>query len=386
MEVKIVLGHAFGDEGKGVTVQWLCKEAIAQGKKPIVIRFSGGAQAGHTIVNNGIEHVCSSFGSGVLLGVPTTYTEDFYFDPICFMNEYRVLKEKGIVPEYYLPRYGRVVTPVDTLVGIDDKKVRKDGTCGKGIYKAFKRQGCYVPIQGQSAAAETHYDHAVQYYKYDAGDEYRKSFIESFKAADSNGDYFNRSMWNDYDILIFEGTQGLLLDMDCGFYPHVTPSRVGLNGVPCCFLKNAEVYLVTRTYLTRHGNGYVPVAPCAFDLSRKRETNIKNEFQGEFKIGAFEVDMLNMAYQRHRIDNVIAKENIKLNLVFTHTDVIEDVFTFIANGEMHYMGFNSSGHDKFNYSCFEDIWAELRSHLCYIPDNVYINNSVESNLRKLEVF
>jgi hypothetical protein len=172
--------------------------------------------------------------------------------------------------------------------------------------------------------------------------------------------------------------------MDCGFFPHVTPSRVGLNGVPSCYLNNADVYLVTRTYLTRHGNGYTPIAPCAFDLSRKRETNIKNEFQGEFKIGALEVDTLNMAFQRHCIDNVVAKKHIRLNLVFTHTDVVGDVFTFIANGEMHYMGRSDSEHNKFKYSCFEDIWMELKNYLCYTPDSVYINNSVESNLRKIK--
>jgi adenylosuccinate synthase len=57
-EVKIVIGSAHGDEGKGVTVQHLCKQAIGEGKKPLVIRFSGGPQAGHTINYNGIEHIC----------------------------------------------------------------------------------------------------------------------------------------------------------------------------------------------------------------------------------------------------------------------------------------------------------------------------------------
>lgn len=67
MEVKIVLGYTFGDEGKGVTVQWLCKKAIEEGKRPIVVRFSGGPQAAHTINHNGIEHICSSFGKGYIL-------------------------------------------------------------------------------------------------------------------------------------------------------------------------------------------------------------------------------------------------------------------------------------------------------------------------------
>lgn len=79
----------------------------------------------------------------------------------------------------------------------------------------------------------------------------------------------------DYDVLIFEGSQGLLLDMDCGFYPNVTPSRVGLNGIESQYLKDAEVYLVTRTYTTRHGNGYEPKYKLDIDLSGKHETNIK---------------------------------------------------------------------------------------------------------------
>ena len=58
-------------EGKGKTVQYLCKEAINQGKKPLVVRYCSGPQASHTVVHDNITHVCSSFGSGVLLGVPT---------------------------------------------------------------------------------------------------------------------------------------------------------------------------------------------------------------------------------------------------------------------------------------------------------------------------
>lgn len=85
-----------------------------------------------------------------------------------------------------------------------------------------------------------------------------------------------------YDVLIFEGSQGLLLDMDCGFYPHVTPSRVGLNGVPKKYLKDAEVYLVTRSYLTRHGNGYEPKYKLEANLEKFKESNTFNEFQLDF--------------------------------------------------------------------------------------------------------
>lgn len=101
--------------------------------------------------------------------------------------------------------------------------------------------------------------------------------------------------------------------------------------------RNAEVYLVTRTYTTRHGNGYEPKIPCPFDLSDKHETNVTNEFQGEFKTGALEVGLLNRAYERHCIDNYVRKYNMSLNLVVTHMDVIDGKFE-IAEGDAYLKG------------------------------------------------
>ena len=83
---KIVLGSLFGDEGKGATVQFLCKEEINKGIIPLVIRFSGGPQAGHRVLHNGISHVCSLTGSGVLLNCPTYLHENVMIDPISLMR------------------------------------------------------------------------------------------------------------------------------------------------------------------------------------------------------------------------------------------------------------------------------------------------------------
>lgn len=373
MEVKIVLGHAFGDEGKGVTVQWLCKEAIAQGKKPIVVRFSGGAQAGHTIVNNGITHICSSFGSGVLLGVPTAYTESFYFDPICFMREYKHLKRKGIKPIYALPDECCIVTPMDVFAGANDQKVRKDGTCGKGIYKAFKRSednGTYDTINDYDEGyANKIYDNAKEYYAMqDIG--CRRMFTTAYdKAIAGNSVLF----LSNYDVIIFEGSQGLLLDMDCGFYPHVTPSHTGLAGVPTWYLQDAEVYLVTRSYLTRHGNGYEPKFKHGLDLSKKYESNVENEFQGRFKTGALETSLLNLAYQRHCIDNMVAKYNLSLNLVVTHMDVIGDTWLCEQGALCEYETKRLKTSTVLN---------AIRCSLDYKPDHVYFNDSVESNIKR----
>lgn len=340
MEVKIVLGYTFGDEGKGVTVQWLCKKAIEEGKKPIVVRFSGGPNAGHTVNHNGIEHICSSFGSGTLLGVPTMLYDNAYIDPISLVKEYDVLMSKGIKPEISISGRNRVITPVDVLAGISDKKVLKDGTCGKGLYPTFKRYQSRSEIQhtsmflGLDSGPETIFNEALEFHKPDVI-QCEEEFFNACKRLKEIAKVKGSTWSEGYNVIIFEGSQGLLLDMDCGFYPNVTPSRVGLNGIKPQYLKDAEVYLVTRTYTTRHGNGYTPKYNLGIDLSKKHETNITNEFQGEFKVGALEIDLLNRATERHRIDNYVSRFGCKLKLMVTHMDVVANsrVFVYYERGE-----------------------------------------------------
>ena len=137
MRSSIVLGLAFGDEGKGATTQWLCRHALKYDRSPIVVRFNGGAQAAHTICLNGEEHICSTYGSGVLLEVPTFLSKNFYFDPICAWNEHKTLSDKKAV--LLVHPDCRVVTPYDVIAGINNIKVIKDGSCGKGIFQTFNR-------------------------------------------------------------------------------------------------------------------------------------------------------------------------------------------------------------------------------------------------------
>lgn len=376
MKVKIVLGHTFGDEGKGVTVQWLCKKALDEGKKPLVVRFSGGPQAAHTVFNGGMEHICSSFGSGVLLGVPTLYTNDFYLDPICLANELAVLRAKGIEPIYRLDMDIPVITPYDVAYGLSDEKVREDGTCGKGIYPAFKRRcGNESYLLGWVLAnPQRALDRAKAYYKdIEISKDFGERFVESCEMIHSTP--FNTS---DFDVVIYEGSQGLLLDMDRGFYPHVTPSRVGLNGVPPHHLFRAEVYLVTRTYTTRHGNGYDPRYFVSYDLSGKHETNVCNEFQGEFKTGILEIPLLNQAFDRHCIDNYIVKYGLKLNLVVTHMDVPIEHGCFELVDKDGDVGRIATYNPK-------TIVSRIVYNLRYNINKVFYNDSVESNLKEINL-
>lgn len=333
MKTQIVLGTFFGDEGKGSTVQWLCKEAIDRGEKPIVIRFSGGQQAGHRIICNGIEHVCSLFGSGVLLGVPTYLDRNVIVDPICMYEEYQQLVEKGVTPIVYIHPQCRVTTPYDVNANVKDERVLGHGSCGMGIFHTFKRcedddkkdpfERLYnVNILDAFHDPKNYLNQVRAYYGCETMNDWEEKFIACCQWL---RDFATIKLDYDFDectIFIFEGSQGLLLDMECGFMPNCTPTKVGLNGVPEIYLKDAEVFMVMRIYLTRHGNGYNPFRE---DVVREHfyldePTNPNDGFQGVFKYGVFEENLLRRVIDRHHIDNLKLQHQFKLYGVITHLD------------------------------------------------------------------
>ena|GEM_PF-1460211 len=334
---KIVLGSFFGDCGKGNVVQWLCQNS----SKPIVHRFSGGPQAGHRVVLNGKSHVCSSWGSGVLLGVPTYLNENVFVDPICIVNEYKALVDEGVeVPPLYINQDCRIITPYDVLANLKDTKVQKDGTCNKGIFNCFKRylDNSKNPVSDWLDCILDSYDFlldSAMYYGVDRDFKLDALFCNACEFINIHSEVFKIVGWSpavdqkeesNYDTVIWEGSQGLLLDMERGFMPHCTPSKTGLNGIPEYVLKESpEVYLVMRPYLTRHGNGYEPY--CPYELSDffilEEPTNIDTGPQGIFKRGIFRFDLLSRVIDRHCLDNYQKIYNCKFNAIITHWDCIK---------------------------------------------------------------
>lgn len=325
---QIVLGSLFGDEGKGNVVQWLCLNS----HKPLVVRYSGGPQAGHRVVYKGKAHVCSSWGSGVLLGIPTCLYKTVLVDPICIYNEYKTLVNEGIeVPKLYINPNCRVITPYDVLSDSMNGRVKYNGTCGKGIHACFKRNKAGVTYSASMLPYVGEYaDVALQtvrdYYKLEQDAELDNLFKEActFIKEHSETFIFGTYYPDEVDTIIWEGSQGLLLDMERGFMPHCTPSKVGLNGIPEKYLEDAEVYLVMRPYLTRHGNGFDPYSMdlgTYFTLEEPSNTN--DGPQGKFKIGPFDYPLFKRAIERHCLDNYGETYHCKFNIVLTHWDCLK---------------------------------------------------------------
>lgn len=379
-KVKIVIGSTFGDEGKGNVVQWLCKQALDAGKKVAVLRYSGGPQAAHTVNYNGIEHVCSSYGAGVLLGVPTVLNNRYVLiDPISMQKERRELISKGVKsPKIMLEScYNiNIITPFDVYFNQQDLKTLHDGSCGKGINAAKQRisDGYY------SQDVSENWEIAKSYYKekysldIELSDELKQTYIQAHNWLKRTiSDCFNIY---EFDELILEGSQGLLLDEEFGFNPHTTPFKVGLNGCTSYIYDNeCEVYFVTRTYLTRHGNGYEPKHPITIP-EWKRESNITNQYQGTFKTGLLEIPLLQRAFDRHNILNMCREHNISPRLVVTHTDLIE-------KGAIHSFLLNNTGERvvfQDTKSALQVLIKELDGYLD--PECVYYCNNPNSDIKQ----
>ncbi|MBK9953324.1 MAG: adenylosuccinate synthetase [Candidatus Competibacteraceae bacterium] len=246
---QVVIGAQFGDEGKGRMIDYYAARAGGEG---IVIRFNGGAQAGHTVVTpEGVRHVFSHVGSGAFVGAATFLSRFFVSHPILFLREIESLAGKGVQPSVYVDPQSPVTTPYDMMINqiVERKRgAERHGSCGIGFGETIERN--LTPAYALTVADLV--DRAALADKLDAiRRDYaparlaRLGFEDGFK---SNSDLFLSDSILEHFIddterflqlarvadlktatrgrhLLFEGAQGLLLDQDSGFF-HTSPVRI----------------------------------------------------------------------------------------------------------------------------------------------------------------
>lgn len=301
MADSIVLGCGYGDEGKGLAVHNLCRP------DSLVVRFSGGQQAGHTVIHDGVKHVFSNFGAGTLKGCATFFTEDTCIYPKTISREWGELVGKGATPNLYVHPLAKVTTPYDVWMGRINERKARHGSCGLGIGATMKRNEGPVKLYAIDLLApksvlasklksiERHY--LFNLFPLDRGDHERfTSDMEAFNEAVSNRRFEVRrfDQLTKYSNLVFEGSQGILLDMDHGVFPHVTYSNTTSKNAWKYAQMDSQVYYATRCYQTRHGNG--PFEEGAIQLvNNQDEINVLNTWQGPFKVAEIDYALLNHA-------------------------------------------------------------------------------------------
>ena len=278
MQSVAIIGAQWGDEGKGKITDYLSQ------KCDLVVRYQGGHNAGHTIIVDGIKTVLHLIPSGILHPHCTSLIgHGVVFDPEDFKKEYdEVGRTCSITPQNLKISYNcSVITPYNKLLDAlrENQGPVKIGTTGKGIGPSYEdkvsRKGLklrdlldkevlFLKLKENLIEKEVLFKHLynAQYPSIEEVVEslYRAGqFVKPF-LADTFG-LIDQAIKDDKKIL-FEGAQGILLDIDYGSYPFVTSSNTSIGGIytgaglPGNHI--GEVIGIAKAYTTRVGTGPFP--------------------------------------------------------------------------------------------------------------------------------
>lgn len=328
---RVVIGANYGDEGKGLVTDYLCSQGAS-----VVVRFNGGAQAGHTVCTpDGLRHVFHHIGSGAFCGVPTFLSRYFAVNPLMYFRELDELKTKLLEPPLvFADPQCKVTTFADMIINQrkeDKRGLKRHGSVGLGLHETMQRS--QVPSMNVTMADLWNFNRASleaklqescdRWARYRTGTviDNAEARIEQFlHGCEMFAASVHPAGIGQCEDPVFEGAQGLLLDQDNkDSWPHVTHSKTGLHNAQILCrqlgIDKPEVYYVSRTYLTRHGAGPLPGEDPA--MSYNDNTNMVHPYQGYLRFAPLDlVEMLRRCCKDHG-DN-------EFKLVATHCDQLPD--------------------------------------------------------------
>lgn len=323
---RVVIGANFGDEGKGLITDYLCAQGAG-----VVVRFNGGAQAGHTVVTpDGRRHVFGHFGSGSFLGIPTFLSQFFVVNPLLFLKERDDLLLLGMSPVVYAHPTCLVTTFADMIINQRMEEARgakRHGSVGVGFNETHERSNLphlritMADLWNNKPLGDVLAEICDKYARFRTGKPIEKpeAMIEAFtKACSTMAGHIHPAGIGQCKALdpVFEGAQGLLLSQDNKEnFPHVTRSFTGMkNARLLCEqagIDQVEAYYVSRTYLTRHGAGVLVGEDST--LRYADDTNLDHPYQGTLRFAKLDAPAL-----RARCREDFGGDGF--NLVLTHCD------------------------------------------------------------------
>ena len=313
----VVMGAQWGDEGKGKIVDFLAEKA------KYVVRYAGGANAGHTIVVDGKKYALHQVPSGILYPNKSVFLgSGMVIEPEALFNELKMLSDNGINWEgrVFISDRAHLTLPGYRQMDKDRDAARKRpiGTTGRGIGTTYSQKAERDGIR----LADLDWDE-----KWNDLDDSDKEFLGKYKEQllKMRVDIAAK-MWEfRNDDILFEGAQGAMLDIDSGTYPYVSSGASGSYGAasgaglgPRAIDK---VYGVFKAYETRVGNGPMP---SEFNDTTESELctyvrNTGNEFgvtTGRARRCGY-LDLVALRYACH--------VNSIDSLVLTHLDVYDEM-------------------------------------------------------------
>ncbi|MBP6364889.1 MAG: adenylosuccinate synthase [Bacteroidales bacterium] len=277
MKVDVVLGLQWGDEGKGKIV-----DVLAKGY-PVVARFQGGPNAGHSLHFEDKKFVLHTIPSGVFRkGTLNIIGNGVVIDPIIFKAECEEIEESGVPAKerIAISKKAHLILPSHRIIDAASeasKGASKIGSTLKGIGPTYMdktgRNGLRVGdiladnfLERFNALKNKHISFLKQFdYEYDINEREAEwleavEYLKSFNLVD--GEYLINGLLSENKRVLAEGAQGSLLDVDFGSYPFVTSSTTTCAGA-CTGLgispsKIGVVSGIFKAYCTRVGSGPFP--------------------------------------------------------------------------------------------------------------------------------
>ena len=279
MKNVVVVGSQWGDEGKGKIVDWLSDQA------DVVIRFQGGHNAGHTLVIDGVTYKLRLLPSGIVRKNKISIIGNgVVVDPWALLEEIEEIRLKGVdvnVSNFIISESANLILPYHREmdeIREDAAGKAKIGTTRRGIGPAYEDKVGRRSIRVMDLRSENNLDHRLEtvllhhnairkglgkkiYEKDQLKKELLKIAPEILK--------FSQPVWLRIDEfkkqrkkILFEGAQGILLDVDHGTYPFVTSSNTvaasAATGTGCGPNSIHYVLGITKAYTTRVGEGPFP--------------------------------------------------------------------------------------------------------------------------------
>ncbi len=266
----VVVGAQWGDEGKGKIIDILSPHFS------LVVRYQGGENAGHTVVEGGRKIVLHTIPTGIVRGVVSLIGNGTVIYPPTLFREMEELRRAGVEVESYLKisKTAHVVLPLHRRVEKISEARRKDkkiGTTGKGIGPAYEDK---YGRRGIRVGDLLHREVLEEKLEILFGEKYREespdenlvdellSWGEKLSPMMVDGPYFVNSYRRAGKNILFEGAQGTLLDVDFGTYPYVTSSNSSAAGISAGSGLSPRfvdrVLGIGKFYTTRVGEGPFP--------------------------------------------------------------------------------------------------------------------------------
>lgn len=295
MQIDVLLGLQWGDEGKGKIVDVLTP------KYDIVARFQGGPNAGHTLEFEGIKHVLHTIPSGIFRdGAQNVIGNGVVIDPVIFKKELEGMAQHGIDPveRLLISTRAHLILPTHRLLDAASEKAKgksKIGSTLKGIGPTYMdktgRNGLRVgdldlpDFEDRYNRLKDKHEQILKNYgepgvPAEMEAEWMESLneIRAIRRIDSEF-YLNECMKEGKSVLA-EGAQGSLLDIDFGSYPFVTSSNTicagACTGLGIAPNRIGKVIGIFKAYCTRVGSGPFPTE--LFDEVGEELANVGREF------------------------------------------------------------------------------------------------------------